>query len=85
MTFSMLSKRLIDISSMCIVIFIGVRNQKPATYPRGLRSWLRHYFANGKENHSNGRCEPPSYEQTSKNVGGWGIKEGEMLKSREAD
>lgn len=68
MAFSILFKRLTDISSMCIVIFIRVRDRKSATYPHGKRSWLRQHFANDKDGHANGQWELPSYKEANEKV-----------------
>lgn len=57
---------------MCIVIFIRVRIRRSAEHhPRGIRSWLRHHFANAEEGHSNGddgQWQLPSYEGSNENV-----------------
>ena len=56
---------LTEIISMCVIVFIRMRNRQSAeNHPRGIRSWLRYPFTHNRN--SNSQPKPPSYEKANK-------------------
>ena len=61
----MLSRHSIDIASICIIIFVRIRDPRTAEdHPCGVRSWLRYHFAH--KGNSNDQLKFLLYEKVDK-------------------